>query len=474
MIELRNHISGEWHTPGVALSQTICNSNTGAPLQVQMGSTPAQITTAVAAAEDAHRNGAWRSMPGDQRAALLVRIAESLEAIVDEMAEVDALTTGVPITHTRTLARVCGAAFRNAAALAAESHVTVRDTDYIVERLPLGPAAIIAPWNAPAGIACHKLASALAAGCPVLFKPSEWAPHSGQLIARAVSKLDLPEGVFQLLHGDGQTGSAITEDPRVAAVSFTGGVRAGRAVAAACASQVKPAQLELGGNNALIVLPDADLAAAVDGVITALTTLNGQWCRALGRLLVHESLVRDVLETTMHRLSSLRIGESLDHDTEMGPLVHRAHLDHVQSAIDGYRQSGGEIRQSSELPKLDGWFIPPTLVTDVDAADATEEVFGPVATVHSFATEAEAVALANASPYGLAAYVFGERNNAYRVASRLETGMVKVNSVTLFSPNPAAPRAAWKLSGIGEEGTRETFEFFRGTRVIGVPQGLPD
>ena len=473
MIELRNYIAGEWERPGVELSQTICNSNTGAALQVQVGSTPAQVATAVAAAESAHRSGAWRSMPGEERAALLVRIAESLEAIVDDMAEVDALTTGVPITHTRTLARVCGAAFRNAAALAGEPHVTVHDTDYIVERLPLGPAAIIAPWNAPAGIACHKLASALAAGCPVLFKPSEWAPHSGQLIANAISELDLPRGVFQLLHGDGQTGSAITGDDRVAAVSFTGGLQAGRAVAAACASQVQPGQLELGGNNALIVLPDADLAATVDGVIAALTTLNGQWCRALGRLLVHESLVRDVLETTMHRLSSLRIGESLDHETEMGPLVHRAHLEHVQSAIDRYRQAGGEIHQSSSLPDLDGWFIAPTLITGIDAADATEEVFGPVATVHSFATESEAVALANATPYGLAGYVFGERDNAYRVASQLETGMVKVNSVTLFSPNPAAPRAAWKLSGIGEEGTRETFEFFRGTRVIGVPQGLP-
>jgi len=474
MIELRNHIDTNWQQPGVGLGSAICNSNTGEPLQSQVGSTPIQVGTAMEAAVRAHREGVWRSLPGKERAAALSSIADSLEAIVDDMAEVDALTTGVPITLTRTLARVCAAAFRNAAELAEESAVIVRDTDYVVERLPLGPAAIIAPWNAPAGIACHKLASALAAGCPVLFKPSEWAPHSGQLIAEAIGELGLPAGVFQMLHGDGMTGSAIAGDPRVAAVSFTGGLAAGRSVAAACAQQVKPAQLELGGNNALIVLPDADMAVTVDGIIAALTTLNGQWCRALGRLLVHESLLQDVLETTMHRLATLRIGDSTDYETEMGPLVHEAHLRHVNQAIDNYRDLGATIHQSSVLPKLSGWFAKPTLITDIDPADSAEEIFGPVATIHSFRTVDDAVTLANQSPYGLAAYVFGERNAAYHVASQLETGMVKVNSVTLFSPNPSAPRAAWKLSGIGEEGTRETFEFFRGTRVIGVPQGLPD
>lgn len=472
--ELRNYIADEWQRPGCELPGTICNSNTGEPLMRQLGSTPAQISAAIDAADAAHRDGTWRRMPGDKRAEKLHEIAVSLEHIVDEMAQIDARMTGVPIAHTRTIARVCGAAFHAAAELAAESTIRVRETDYMVERLPLGPAAIIGPWNAPSGIACHKLASALAAGCPVVFKPSEWAPVSGQLIAQAIARLDLPTGVFQLVHGDGMTGAALVGDPRIAAVSFTGGLEAGRAVAAACAHQIKPAQLELGGNNALVVLPGADIAVTVDGIIAALTTLNGQWCRAMGRLIIHESMVEDVIETTMHRLASLNLGDSTQNQTEMGPLVHAGHKNLVEAAIDGYREMGGEVLQSTSLPELNGWFVPPTLIRNIDAADAHEEIFGPVATVHTYTNVDDAITMANAAPYGLAAYVFGVRNQAYQVARELEAGMIKVNSVTLFSPHPSTPRPAWKLSGQGDEGTRETFEFFRGSRVIGVPQGLPE
>ena len=145
----------------------------------------------------------------------------------------------------------------------------------------------------------------------------------------------------------------------------------------------------------------------------------------------------------------------------------------MEAAIEGYRARGGTILQNTRRPRLAGWFVPPTLVTGLDPESTLEEIFGPVAAVHTFATIDEGVALANQAPYGLAAYVFGERDQAYRVARRIEAGLLKVNSVTLFSPHPSAPRPAWKLSGIGDEGSRETFEFFRGTRVIGVPQGLP-
>ncbi|MCH9695358.1 MAG: aldehyde dehydrogenase family protein [Gammaproteobacteria bacterium] len=471
---LQNYIAGSWQAPAVELTRTVCDSNTGEPLFKQLGSTPQQIDAAITAADQAHRDATWRNLTGEQRAAKLNAIAAALEEIVDDMAEVDARLTGVPITHTRTIGRVCGAAFRAAAELAAEATQVRSETNFVVERLPLGPAAIVGPWNAPSGIACHKLASALAAGCPVVFKPSEWAPLSGQLIAAAISQLGLPTGVFQLLHGDGMTGAAIVGDPRIAAVSFTGGLQAGRAVAAACANQIKPAQLELGGNNPLIVLPGADLDAVVDGIMTSLTTLNGQWCRALGRLIVHESMLDEVLDATLHKLAQLNAGSSLDSATQLGPLVHEQHRAHVVDAIDAYRKMGGEVLQSTRLPDLDGWFVAPALVKGIAPQDALEEVFGPVATVHSYTNINDAVTLANQAPFGLAAYVFGPREQAYTVARQLDTGMAKVNSVTLFSPHPSAPRPAWKLSGLGEEGTRETFEFFRGSRVIGVPQGVPD
>jgi phenylacetaldehyde dehydrogenase len=473
MLTLQNYIAGEWVEPGVELPHQICNANTAGALQQQRGSTPVQISSAVDAAVQVHREGTWRSLRSEERESQMLRIGDAIEELIGDIAMVDAVSTGVPISHTRTLARVCGAAFRAAAKLSSEPRNIRRESDFEVERLPLGPAAIIAPWNAPAGIACHKLASALAAGCPVLFKPSEWAPLSGQLITQAVAALDLPAGLFQLIHGDGMTGAALAGDPRVAAVSFTGGLEAGRAVAASCAHQIKPAQLELGGNNPLIVLPDAEVATAVDGIVAALTTLNGQWCRALGRLIVHESLYDDILEATLHRLDALNIGDSTLDDTEMGPMVHELHREHVQGAITDYERLGGTIHRAGELPDLDGWFLQPTLIGNLAPEDALGEIFGPAATVHKFSNADEAVSLANLAPYGLAAYVFGGRSNAYSVAKQLETGMVKVNSVTLFSPHPDAPRPAWKMSGLGEEGARESFEFFRGSRVIGVPQGIP-
>ena len=440
MIALQNLASGDWELPGIELQHAIGNSNTGESLMQQRGSTPLQITSAIERAHEVHRSGAWRGLPREERAEQLRGIAEGLDAISDDIADIDAMTTGVPIRYTRKLAKVCGAAFRGAAALASETSVRRREATFEVERLPLGPAAIIAPWNAPAGIASHKLASALAAGCPVVFKPSEWAPLSGQLITEVVNRTGLPAGTFQLLHGDCMTGSALAGDPRVAAVSFTGGLTAGRAVAQSCAHQVKPAQLELGGNNPLIVLPGADIDAAADGIVAALTTLNGQWCRALGRLIVHESLHDAVVEAALSRLARLRIGSALDEDTDMGPMVHEHHRDHIQSAIDGYRDKGAMIHQAGELPDLPGWFVAPTLVTGVAMDEALDEVFGPVATVHAFRDDDEAVSLGNGAPYGLSAYVFGDADRAYGIARHIEAGTVKVNSVTLLSPHPEAPR----------------------------------
>ena len=273
---------------------------------------------------------------------------------------------------------------------------------------------------------------------------------------------------LQLLHGGAQTGAALTGDDRVRAVSFTGGLAGGRAVAAACAQGIKPAQLELGGNNPLVVLEDADIAAAIDGVVAALTTLNGQWCRALGRLLVHRERQDELLAGVMERLANIRLGSSLDPDSQMGPLVSRGHRDLVASRLASLRSLGGECHQATPLPDLPGWFLPPTLLTGLDPAQTLEEIFGPVAVVHAFDNDAEAIKLANQTPFGLAAYVFGEEQHAWTVARGIRSGLTKINAVTLFNLHPAAPRPAWGLSGLGDEGTRETYEFFRGTRVIGV------
>ncbi|MEP5763637.1 MAG: aldehyde dehydrogenase family protein [Halieaceae bacterium] len=477
MTELQNFIDGDWVAPDRALPGQLCDANTGEVLASQLGSSNKQLEAVLESASAAHEDGRWASVPALERAALLERVADYLEQSAAGIARADSQQTGVVISLTEKFALVCAGAFRGAAGLLREDNTETwlpgPHGDLLLERLPLGVAAVIAPWNAPSGIACHKLASALAAGCPTILKPSEWAPGSAQLIARAVVETGLPAGVFSLLHGAGDTGGLLVVDERTAAVSFTGGLQGGRAVAHACAEGVKPAQLELGGNNPLVVLADANLDAAADGVVTALTTLNGQWCRALGRLLLHESVEAELLAKIAERMQGLRIGSSLDHESDMGPLVHQGHRQHVVEAVDRYEAMGARIERYGDLPELAGWFVQPSLVHGLNPTLTLDEIFGPVATVHTFADDEQAIVLANQTPFGLAAYVFGEETHAWAVARRVRAGMTKINGVTMLNLNPQAPRPAWGLSGLGDEGTRETFEFFRGSRLIGTA-GRPD
>jgi acyl-CoA reductase-like NAD-dependent aldehyde dehydrogenase len=263
-------------------------------------------------------------------------------------------------------------------------------------------------------------------------------------------------------------GGRLVADPRVRAVSFTGGLETGLAVARACAARLTPAQLELGGNNALLVLEGADLDAAAAGIVTGLTTLNGQWCRAVGRIFVHRAHHDGLMARVLARLANVRLGSSLASGSEMGPLANGAHFARVHAAIDTLGARGGVIHRSTPVPALTGNFLAPTLITGIAPGAALDEIFGPVATVHPMADDAEALAGANASPFGLAAYVFGEEARAIAVARRLDAGSIKINGVSLLSLHPDAPRPAWGLSGVGDEGTRETLRFFCGTRVIGV------
>lgn len=469
---LKNYIDDQWAEPGEPLGESVCDANTGEALFEQRACSAAQLEAALSVAQAAYASGAWMARPAQERRELLNAVADAIEARGEDIAVADAQSTGVVISLTRKLVLLCAGAFRQAAELAANPpkpdgldgpHGALQ-----IERLPLGPAAVIAPWNAPAGIACHKVASALAAGCPVLLKPSEWAPLSAQVITEAAQAAGLPPEMLQLVHGGGDTGAALVADPRVRAVSFTGGLAGGRAVAAGCAQDIKPAQLELGGNNPLMVLEDADLEAAIHGVVTAMTTLNGQWCRALGRLLVHESRRDALLDGVLTTLADIRLGSSLDETSQMGPLVSQRHHAHVRTQAGRLRELGGTLNATTPVPELAGWFLPPTLVTGLSPADTLEEIFGPVAAVHTFTTDDEAVRLANQTPFGLAAYVFGEETHAWQVASGVRAGLIKINAVTMLNMHAAAPRPAWGLSGLGDEGTVETFEFFRGTRVIGV------
>ncbi len=471
--ELVDFVGGVKRTPSLALERAIHDPNTGEVLQAQRATDDTTLDDVMALARDEHRRGHFRSLDLETRARALEAVATRLDAQRDTLAFLDAQTTGVVISLTTSLAEITAHAFRVAAAELRKGcmRATYPGPHGEVElvRKPLGPVAIIAPWNAPTPITAHKLASALAAGCPVVMKPSEWSPHSCDVLAQAVLDAGLPPGIVQVVHGASRVGGRCVKAPEIRAVSFTGGLVAGRAVAEECARQLKPVQLELGGNNALVVLEDADVERAAAGVVTALTTLNAQWCRALGRLIVHESLHDVLLERTLARLAQIKLGSSLDPESEMGPLVHGGHLAMLRERIALLVSQGGRLHASTKLPALAGHFLAPTLITGVAPELALEELFGPVATVHTFGDEAEALMLANQAPYGLAGYVFSrDEARAFAFGRQLETGMVKINGVTLLGLSPDAPRPAWKQSGLGHEGARATIEFFCGETVVGV------
>ena len=391
----------------------------------------------------------------------------------------ESFATGVPIRQTRPLATIIGGSFLLAAqqlraGLLSPGLLTREDGRTVeVRRLPWGPAACLVPWNAPAPMAAHKVANALAAGCPVILKPSEYAPYGSQVLAETLAAVltehGAPPGAFQFVLGDAETGARLVGDQRTRAVSFTGGEQGGRGVAAACAFGVKPVQLELGGTNPLVVLPDAAVDAAARSVTDLLTTLNGQWCRALGRLIVPSGMHDELLEAVGERLAVLRAGAPTAEDTEYGPLVHSRHRELVERQRD---ELGGQVLTWTKVPD-EGSFLAPALVTGVRAEHALHEIFGPVATVHRYDSIAQAVDLANGTPYGLEGYVVGtDEERALEVARRIRAGEVKVNGSSVLSLHLFAPRPAWGRSGLGEEGTTETLRFFTNSQVVGVEGGF--
>jgi phenylacetaldehyde dehydrogenase len=471
---LVDFIDGELLPPSVEMGVWLEDPNTRAPLQPQMATSDANIERALAAAWRVYESGEWAELPVAERCALLAAFSAELEQRKDEIARREALTTGAILSLTSMLQVIVTGAWHLAneqlqsgwqrASLPGPNNHEVE-----IHRRPLGPALCLVPWNAPAPMAAHKAANALAAGCPTILKPTEWAPNGCDIFGEAAQAAGLPNGVFQIVHGGPSVGGKLVNDARIRAVSFTGGLAGGRAIARACAEDFKPAQLELGGNNPVVVLEDADLDEAARGIVALLTSLNGQWCRALGRLIVHESIASKLLERVLERLREVKLGDSLSLESQMGPLVHSLHLEKIQGQLAELIHKGGRAHSMTPLPDLPGNFLAPTLVTGVTSADAQHEIFGPVGVVLTFATDDEAVRLANDTPYGLEGYVFGkDEERAMKVGRRIRAGGVKINGSTLLSLHILAPRAAWGWSGMGIEGTIETFQFFCGTQVVGI------
>ena len=469
----RHYVSGRWHAPVVNANASIFDANTRLALQFHVSAEADLVEEALASAQACHSaNDCARDHVG--RADALERIAAYLSepARLEAIALADSITTGVVIGVSRRLTNMLPYLFSGAANVIREGHLseTAGGPCGPVEhfRHPWGPTLLISPWNGPTPIGAHKLASALAAGAPALVKPSSWTPHSALAMFEAIEACGLPIGAAALILGDRHVIGPMLHDSRVRSVSFTGGLSGGRAIMRACSDDFKPAQLELGGNNALVVLEGADIDAAATAIVFGLCNLNGQWCRALGRLIVAAPLKTRLIDAVLEELAHVRLGSSLETTSQMGPQAHVRQFDDVHSAIETLTAKGGCALTATPLSDLPGYFIAPTLIDGCDPQDTLHEVFGPVGAIHTFDTESQALALANGPPFGLAGYVFGPEEHAMSFARDMAVGGVKVNGYSLMSLNGDFPRGAWMLSGLGEEGRRETVRFFTGARVVGV------
>jgi betaine-aldehyde dehydrogenase len=471
---MTNLIAGDLVRPARELAGWLTNPNTGADLQPRIASTSEQVDTALAAATHVHDSGSWYDAGPETRAGFLDAFAEHLTAHLTEIAMADALNSGV--LHGITKAMAEGAPDR---LRAAADHLRSVGQEVTVEgrgggpvlrsRAPWGPAVIIGPWNAPIATVIGKIASALAAGNPVILKPSEWAPSSAHYLAEAAVAAGLPSGVFQVVHGDGDTGSQLVADPRVRIVSFTGSSASARSIAVATAPNFTRLQLEASGNNPVIVRADAGIELTVDALASGITKLNGQWCEGPGKVIVHENVYQQILEQLIAHLSAITVGSNFDEASQLGPLSHDTHRADLQSRIDHLVSIGGTAHSTAAIP-TDGWFFSPTIVTGVAPDDATAELFGPVVTLHSVSGDEEAVAAARRGGDGLGGYVFStDVERAVAVGAQLRAGEVKINGTSLVDLVSDSRQSFWGTSGYGGHTTlADELEIFRGDRIIGL------
>ncbi|MCU6497697.1 aldehyde dehydrogenase family protein [Rugamonas sp. A1-17] len=408
---------------------------------------------AIAAAKRA-QEGLWHASK-DERIAMLRRLQAAVLAHTDRIRDVTIEEYGGPLARARWISQYASQCFATAADALARHEPVRRIGEATVLMQPVGVAALIAPWNSAAGSICSKLASALAAGCASVIKPSELGPIQAQVVAEALHEADLPPGVFNILLGSGSdVGDELSRHPDIAKISFTGSTATGKLIARAGIDTMKRVSLALTGKSASILLDDADLAHALPLAVNAAFMNNGQACVAGSRLLVPRARMDEIAGRVVAIVAGMRVGDPRDPDTHIGPLASRVQYERIQHYIGrGLAQGAALIAGGEGKPAgLDaGFFVRPTVFANVrnDMDIAREEIFGPVLSMIGYGDEEEAIRIANDSDYGLQAYVFtSQPERAQRIAGRLEAGTVLINRIV---PELLAPFGGVKQSGIGRE-----------------------
>jgi 5-carboxymethyl-2-hydroxymuconic-semialdehyde dehydrogenase len=475
----RHYIDGAFRASRTGGTFESRNPATNEVVALAADGQPADVDDAVGAARRAFDEGPWPRLPASDRAGVLRRIADLIRERADDFIRVEVLDTGVPISQARGLAARAAQNFDYYAGVVTELHgrsfqVGDEFLNYTIHK-PAGVTGLIMPWNAPLMLSTWRLAPALAAGNTVVLKPAEWAPVSSTLLAEVLDASGLPKGVFNVVHGFGETaGAPLSAHPGVNLICFTGEPSTGRRVIAAGAPTLKRSSIELGGKSPVVVFEDADPDLAVDAALAQIFTMNGQRCTAGSRLLVHRPLYERIVEDVAARARNIRVGEPTDPTTELGPLITEEHHASVLEYIASARADGARILAGGERPAAlaRGNYLEATVIADVDESMRVfqEEIFGPVLVCMPFEDEADAIRLANATPYGLAAYVWtNDIRRAHRVAHAIDTGMCWINSQNVRDLR--TPFGGVKSSGIGREGGDYAFEFYCDLEIVHVALG---
>jgi aldehyde dehydrogenase (NAD+) len=449
------YVGGEWLEPRSDESYTTIAPGSEEPLATIAHAGPEDVDLAVTAARDAFANG-WSDLPPSERAKYLFRIARILQERSREFAVLESLNGGKPIKESRDVDLPLAAAhFFYYAGWADKLEYAFPNR----RPRPVGVAGQIIPWNFPLLMLAWKIAPALACGNTVVLKPAETTPLTALLFCDVIRQAELPSGVVNIVTGDGRTGADLVKHEGVDKIAFTGSTEVGKAIQRELAGTGKKLTLELGGKAANIIFDDAALDQAVEGIINGIYFNQGHVCCAGSRLFVQESISEQVIAKLKRRMATLRVGDPLDKNTDVGAINSRQQLDKIQELVAAGEEEGAEIYQPPcRLPEKGYWFVP-TVFTNVAQSYriAQEEIFGPVLSVLTFRTPDEAVEKANNTAYGLSAGVWSEKGSRILwMAQRLRAGVVWANTYNRF--DPASPFGGYKESGFGREGGRHGLE----------------
>jgi aminomuconate-semialdehyde/2-hydroxymuconate-6-semialdehyde dehydrogenase len=469
MEKILNYINGGWHENVHLSTIEVIEPATSNSFGTIPLSDSATIDVAVMAAEAAFLS--WSNTQLEERSKWLNRIADGIEARMDEFVVAESKDSGKPESLARRVdipRAIANFRFFAGAVqhMASESHYTPQSGINYTLRKPLGVVGCISPWNLPLYLFSWKIAPALAAGNCVIAKPSDVTPYTAYLLADVCREIGLPKGVLNIVHGGVETGKHIVSHPAIKAISFTGSTRAGEDIARTAAPMFKKLSLELGGKNPTLIFEDADFETNIDTIVRSGFSNQGQICLCGSRILVHEKIAEKFTSLFVEKIRQLKVGDPQDFTSNIGALVSETHMQKVLSCIDLAKNEGGSILTGGNQVQVggrcaNGYFVAPTVISNLthDCRTNKEEIFGPVVTIGKFSSEEEAITMSNVVDYGLSCSIWtNDLTRAHRVADRITCGIVWVNS--WMERDLRTPFGGVKNSGIGREGGWEAMRFF--------------